>query len=148
MPKHTLYFSDATFKKIGVDTDGPEGLSARVSRLCAIAIDVMDDNIPTMLEREWLTCMDVSNGAFYPDYTPADISESFRFSVMESGPECNEKWGVRCVDLAAKLAAMPMASQLAVIEVCRRFWTRKEVNNKFDNYRDMMAAHGAKFTAP
>lgn len=147
MPKHTLYFSDKTLAKIAVDPAGVEGLSARVSRLCHIAVDVMDDSIPTLPKAEWLALMDLSNGIHMSlsDHTPRDMAESFHFSIMESGPECNEKWGMNCVALAKKYRALPLAAQLAVIEVCRRFWTRPEVNAKFDNYGDIMAAHGARF---
>lgn len=148
MPKHTLYFSDAMFKRIDLDTAGGEGLSSRVSRLCAIALDVLDENIPTLPEAQWCAFMDVANGLHLgSDSTPRDLVNSFRFSVMESGPECNDKWGVKCVALAEKYAGLPLAAQLAIIEVCRRFWVRPEVNAKFDGYRDMLAAHGAKFEA-
>lgn len=32
------------------------------------------------------------------------------------------------------------------MEVCRCFWMKPEVNNRYDNYRDMLEAHGAKFS--
>lgn len=148
MPKHTLYFSDAAFKIISVAEDGPEGLSVRVSRLCAMAIEMMDDNIPVLLKSEWLALMDISNGQYFDTstYTPRQAVNDFWFSINESGMECNEKWGVNCVKLSYKYRDLPLASKLAVIEVCRRFWTRKDVNSRYDNYGDIMRAHGAKFS--
>jgi len=147
MPKHTLYFSEPMFRRIALDPAGTEGLSSRVSRLCSIALDLIDDNMPTLTYGEWVTFIDVSNGQWrnLSDLDPAAETESFAYSVADSGPECNEKWGVQCVPLAKKYMALPLAGRLAVLEVCRRFWTQPEKNARYDSYRDIVEAHGAKF---
>ena len=148
MPKHTLYFSDATFNIISPDPLGAEGLSTRVSRLCAIAIDVMDENIPTLSFGEWMTFIEVAHDGSYicqNENTPRDMVKSFQFSIRELGFQCDEKWEVNCVALAKKYAALPLVAKLAAIEVCRRYWTRREVNAKYHNQLDILSAHGAKF---
>ena len=107
----------------------------------------MNDSIPVLPKREWLTLVDVANGNYLGlgDLTSHHMVESFQFSVQESGRECDAKWDVNCVALAHKYGALPLASQLAVIEVCQRFWTQGDFIAKFDNHGDALAAHGAKF---
>lgn len=146
MPKHTLYFSDKVYNSLEIDLAGAEGLSARVSTLCSYAVTLLRQNVPALKFSEWGALLDISNGqvrAFEPDHS--STVDSFAFSVAASGPECNAKWGVKCARLAEKFRALQLVEQLAVIEVCRRFWINPEVNAKFDNYRDMLTAHGAKF---
>jgi len=145
MPKHTLYFSDLMYQKIGVDRSGPEGLSGRVSTLCSIAIEGMDECMPALPLSEWQALLDISNGLMRTsEHGLTHMVESFRFGVAESGPECNEKWGIKCADLARKLACMTLLEQCAVMEVTRRFWTQPDVNAKYDDYEDILLAHGAK----
>lgn len=145
MPKHTLYFSQMVYDRLEVDPAGVEGLSARVSNLCVTALESMRDSMPTLPLNEWEALLDISNGHFrMADARLQEQVESFCFSVAESGPECNEKWGVNCPDLARKIAAMPLIQQCAIIELCRRFWVRKDINDKYDSYKDILLAHGAK----
>lgn len=149
MPKHTLYFPDRVYARLDIDPSGIEGLSGRVTSLCLTALDTMRDSVPELPLNEWQALLDISNGHHREiDRSVAEQVESFRFSVSESGPECNDKWDVSCVDLARKLAAMPMIAQCAVMEVCRRFWVRKDINGKYDNYLDILLAHGAKIGKP
>lgn len=147
MPKHTLYFSERVYDSLDVDRDALGGLSGRVSHLCGVAIALMREATPEFTEGEWCAMMDVSNGHLPPyDAGPDAVADSFSFSLSDSGPECNEKWGVRCVDLARTYRALPLAAQLSVVEICRRFWVRSDINAKHDSYRDMLEAHGARFT--
>ena len=146
MPKHTLYFSDRVFERLDIDTAGVEGLSGRVSNLVSIALDSMREAAPALPVAEWKALMDISNGHFrQSDRSVDEQVESFRYGVSESGPECNNKWGVNCVSLARKLAGMTLIEQCAVMEVCRRFWVRSDINSKYDDYHDILEAHGARF---
>jgi hypothetical protein len=147
MPKHSLYFSAPMYEKLDVDHDGPEGLSARVSSLCDAAIEVLKDNVPPMALREWQATLSILNGVMHPnEFGPQAVADSVYFSILESGPDVNQQFGVNAVSMAKRFQALPLVSQLAVVEVCRRFWVRKDVNARFDNYRDILGAHGAKFT--
>jgi hypothetical protein len=147
MPKHTLYFSDKLFDRIALDPAGVEGLSSRVSHLCTIAIEVMREATPELPLNEWEALLDISNGHFRSsDFTLSEQVESFRYGVSESGPECNEKWGIDCPTLARKLAGMTLAEQCAIMEICRKFWMRSEINAKYDTFKDMLLAHGARIT--
>ena len=143
MPKHTLYFSQAVYDRL--DITEREGLSGRVTNLCLTALDGFRENMPTLSLNEWKALLDISNGLLRnSDFGISAQVESFRFSVSESGPECNEKWGIDCPALARKLARMTVFEQCAVMEVCRRFWARKDINDKYDNYKDILLAHGAR----
>ena len=145
MPKHTLYFSQPVFDRLDIDPAGFEGLSARVSNLCIIALDTMREAVPELPLNEWQALLDISNGYFrQTDMSLREQVESFRFSVAESGPECNEKWGVKCPDLARKIDGLSLAQQCAIMEICRRFWVRSDINEKYDSYREILLAHGAK----
>jgi len=145
MPKHTLYFSDRVFSRLDVDTSGQEGLSGRVTFLCLAALDTMRDSMPALPLPEWQCLVDVANGYHREIDRPiSEQVESFRFAVAESGTKCDQKWGVRCVDLARKLAGMPLIAQCAVMEVCRRYWVRKDIRAKFQENQDVLEAHGAK----
>jgi hypothetical protein len=147
MPKHSLYFSEKMYEKLDIDHDGPEGLSARVSQLCDTAIEVLRDNVPAMPLKEWQATLAILNGVMHPhEFGIRATADSVYFSILESGPDVNEQFGVDAVDMAKRFKALPLVSQLAVVEVCRRFWVRKDINAKFDSYRDMLTAHGAKFT--
>ena len=147
MPKHTLYFSERMYDRLDVDRGGVEGLSGRVSNLCSIALDAMREAIPAMSAAEWQALMDISNGHYrQSDRAVVEQIDSFCYSVSESGMECNDKWGVNCVALARKLSGMTLIEQCAVMEVCRRFWVRSDINSKFNNYLDILAAHGARFS--
>jgi hypothetical protein len=147
MPKHTLYFSDKVFTSLDVDRGGVEGLSGRVSHLCGVALSVMREATPALTEGEWCAMMDVVKGHIHPiEYGPQAVADSFCFSIADSGPEMNEKWKVDCVDLAGRYRAMPLAAQMAVVDVVRRFWVRNDINAERASYREMLAAHGAKFS--
>lgn len=145
MPKHTLYFSQTVYDRLDVDPAGVEGLSARVSNLCVTALETMREAVPAMPLNEWQCLLDVSNGHFrQTDMSLRDQVGGFIFSVSESGPECNEKWSVNCPALARKIESMTLGQQCAIMEVCRRFWVRKDINDKYDSYKDILLAHGAK----
>lgn len=147
MPKHTLYFSERTYASLDIDKDGPEGLSGRVSALCGYAVELLRLAVPALPLNEWCAMVDIGNGVMRPhEFGAQAVADAFAFSIAESGPECNEKWGINCPLLARKYRMMSFDQQLAVTEVCRRFWAKPEVNDKFDNWRDMLEAHGAKFT--
>lgn len=147
MPKHTLYFSERVYARLEIELGGVEGLSGRVTSLCMTALDTMRDSMPELPLNEWQALLDISNGHYRdPDRSLPEQVESFRFGVAESGLECDDKWSIRCVDLARKIGAMPLIQQCAVIEVCRRFWVRKDVNDKYHSYTDILLAHGARIT--
>jgi hypothetical protein len=147
MPKHSLYFSEKMFEKLDVDHDGPEGLSARVSSLCESAIEVLRDNVPAMPLREWQATLSILNGVMHPhEFGPRAVVDSVYFSILESGPDVNAQFKVDAVAMAKRFQALPLVSQLATVEVCRRFWVRKDINARFDNYRDILGAHGARFS--
>ncbi len=145
MPKHSIYLSDQVHERLDLDPAGVEGMSARLSHLIAVALEGMRDNMPTLPLNEWQTLLDVSNGHYrsHNDPLPAQL-ESWIFSISESGPECDEKWGVDCRALARKINGLPLIQKCAAYEVCRRFWVRKDVNDLHDSYAGMLTAHGAR----
>ncbi len=147
MPKHTLYFSQVVFDRLDLEPARVEGLSARVNNLCVIALDTMREAAPALPLAEWLALVDISNGYLrVTDRSSAEQVEDFRFSVSESGPECNEKWDINCAALARKLSQMKLIEQFAVMEVCRRYWVRADIREKYDNDRDILEAHGARLS--
>lgn len=147
MPRHTLYFSDRTYAALDIDKGGSEGLSGRVSALCSYAIELLRLAVPALSIDEWCALIEITKGVIQPsEHGPQAVVESFAFGIGASGPECNEKWGINCPALARKYRAMDLGQQLAVTEVCRRFWAKPEVNKNYDNWRDILEAHGAKFS--
>lgn len=148
MPKHSIYLSDQVFERLDMAPDGVEGLSARLSHLILVAIEGMRDNVPTMALAEWQCLLDVSNGHYrsHNDTLAAQLA-AWVFSIADSGPECDAKWGVDCRALARKINALPLIQKCAAYEVCRRFWVRSDINALHEDYADMLTAHGAKISA-
>ena len=148
MPRHTIFLSEEVARRVAFDPTEDRGFSARISYLCIVATDLLKAATPVFTENEWMAILDISNGShsIYDGRSTADFAESFSFSISESGPECNEKWSIKCSALSAKYRSLPLASQLATIEVCRRFWVApQEINNGFESLKDALLHHGAKF---
>jgi hypothetical protein len=147
MPRHTIFLSDDVARRIAFDKELDRGFSARISYLCVLASDLMKEATPTFALSEWCAMLDIANGAhsMYDGRTPAGIADGFSFSIHESGSECDNKWKIKCTELAAKYRALPVASQLSALEICRKFWVLPEIAAKFSNYRDALTAHGAQF---
>lgn len=145
MPKHSIYLSDQLHERLDLDAAGVEGMSARLSYLILTALEGMRDNVPTLALNEWQTLLDVSNGHYrsHNDSLTSQL-ESWVFSIAESGPECDAKWGVYCKALARKINGLTLMQRCAAYEVCRRFWVRKDINNLHDSYTEILKAHGAR----
>ena len=148
MPKHSIYLSDQVHASLDLDPAGIEGMSARLSNLIAIALEGMRENMPTLPLNEWQCLLDVSNGHYRSRNDPlAAQLGNWVFSISESGPECDDKWGVDCNALARKINRLPLIQKCAAYEVCRRFWVRSDINDLHDGYASMLKAHGARIAA-
>jgi hypothetical protein len=112
MPKHSLYFSAPMYEKLDIDQDGPEGLSARVSQLCDTAIEVLKDNVPAMPLKEWQATLAILNGVMHPhEFGIRAVADSVYFSILESGPDVNEQFGVDAVDMAKRFKVLPVDAE-------------------------------------
>lgn len=147
MPKHSIYLSDQMHASLDLDPAGVEGTSARLSYLISVALEGMRDNVPTLPLNEWQCLLDVTNGHYRSHNDPLTFQlEGWVFSIAESGPECDEKWGLDCKALARKVNALPLIQRCAAYEVCRRFWVRDDINALHESYAAMLKAHGGRIS--
>ena len=149
MPRCGIYLSDVTNDRMDFDLD-TLGISRRLAYLGAVARLALREAIPALSLNEWQALLDVTAqgllAAHRADLSLTEQVTVFCVQVSMAGPDCNETREVNCAGLARKLGAMSVLQQCAVLEVCRRFWLRGDLNMAFDNYRDMLEAHGAKFS--
>ena len=146
--KRTTYYPDAVEAIINVAPDGVESFSGRVGFLIASAARVAAENAPELTVNEWCALVDANNGSLYSyEQGPAVVVRGIIHNVFDNADPGNAQWGISCEDLARKLGAMPFVQQLAVFEFVRGFWTRKEVQEGAEGYREIFERLGAKVAA-
>lgn len=145
--KRTTYFTDEVQAVLGIDRDGAESFSGRAGFLICAAGIVATENSPELTADEWCAIVDSNNGSLFAyEQGPEVVVRGIIHNVFDSAEEEDEKWGVSCEDLARKLGALTFAEQLAVFEITRAFWTRKEAQEGASGYREIFERLGAKVT--
>ena len=143
--KRTTYYPDAVEAIINVAPDGVESFSGRVGFLVASAGRVAAENVPELTVNEWCALVDANNGSLYSyEQGPAVVVRGIIHNVFDYAYAGNAQWEISCEDLARKLYGLPFSQQLAVFEITRGFWTRKEVQEGDAGYREIFERLGAK----
>jgi hypothetical protein len=139
--------SSAESENLVASKNGSEGLSGRVSYLCAVANAAIQDEIPALKEEEWLALADIFEGfAAAIETDPEVVADSFTSRIAHLGPFINKKWGVNSLTLSKRYNNMRLIEKLAVLEVLRKFWTLDMPMKKFESSRDAIEYRGAKFS--
>lgn len=107
--------------------DGDEGLHSRTATLTYMAdryAETCRRSLPVLALNEWLLIFDAMNGTASWDY-PLGAATGLAHNVHD-GCDLNglgDKWEVAdWRGLVARLADLPFASQIAVVDAAERFW--------------------------
>jgi hypothetical protein len=128
--RYSIYASPALDRVLAdrIPPDVSEGDSrSRSSMLSAIAdryAEIIRRAIPELSEGEWKLIFDVMNGCWTLDqpYIQAQgLSHQIADGTAMDG--LGEKWDVDGLTLARRVADLPLASQLAIIDTAERFWS-------------------------
>ena len=143
--KRTTYYPDSIEAIINVAPDGVESFSRRVGFLIAAAERAAAENSPELTVNEWCALVDANNGSLYSyEQGPEAVVRGVIHNVFDYAYAGNAQWEVSCEDLARKLSGLSFSQQLAVFEIVRGFWTRKEVQEGAAGYREIFERLGAK----
>ncbi len=123
------HFSDSALHAIDLSPEASPSLFQRASFLIEAAAAIAAQSCPALTIGEWCTVADAHQGtahAYGMGVTP--VLSCHWDCVLEAAAECNDKWSVDCEALANRLVNLPIAEQLAVFELTRKFWrnTRHE----------------------
>ena len=86
----------------------------------------------------------VNGSIFAYEQGPDVVVRGIIHNVFDYAYAGNAQWEVSCEDLARKLSGLSFSQQLAVFEIVRGFWTRKEVQEGAAGYREIFERLGAK----
>ena len=143
--KRTTYYPEAVEAVINVAPDGVESFSGRVGFLIASAGRVAAENSPELTVSEWCALADANNGSLYSyEQGPDVVVRGIIHNVFDYAYAGNAQWEISCEDLARKLSALPFVQQLAVFEITRGFWARKDVQEGAAGYSEIFERLGAK----
>ncbi len=103
---------------------------------------IIERNMPTLTESEWLALMDILNGYMTDNITQAvnGIIWSLRDSINLEG--LDNKWDLP-EDFVGRIEAMSFEQRLAIIHTGERFWS---FAGKTENYNEMLLQCDAKIS--
>ena len=143
--KRTTYYPDSIEAIINVAPDGVESFSRRVGFLIAAAERAAAENSPELTVNEWCALVDANNGSLYSyEQGPEAVVRGVIHNVFDYAYAGNAQWEISCEDLARNLSALAFVQQLAVFEIVRGFWARKDVQEGAAGYREIFERLGAK----
>lgn len=143
--KRTTYYPDAVEGIINVDPDSAESFSGRVGFLIAAAAGIAAASSPELSVNEWCAIADANSGSLFAyEQGPEAVVRGVIHNVFDYAYAGDQQWKISCQNLARKLSELTFAEQLAVFEIARGFWTRKEVQEGASGYREIFERLGAK----
>lgn len=143
--KQTTYYSDDVATILNVEPGGVESFSARVGFLISAAAGIAAASSPELSVNEWCAIADANSGSLFAyEQGPEAVVRGVIHNTFDYAYTGDEQWKISCQDLARKLSALTFAQQLAVFEIARGFWTRKEVQEGAEGYREIFERLGAK----
>lgn len=146
--KQTTYYSDDIATIINVKKKDVESFSGRVGFLVSAAAGIAAASSPELSVNEWCAIADANNGSLFAyEQGPEAVVRGVIHNVFDYAYAGDQQWGISCQDLARKLSALTFPEQLAVFEIARGFWTRKEVQKGANEYREIFERLGAKVVA-
>lgn len=127
--RYSIYASAALDRALAerIGTEGDEGLrsrSATITYICDRYAEICRRSLPALNLNEWLLIFDAMNGTASWDY-PLGAATGLAHNVHD-GCDLNglgDKWEVAdWRGLVSRLAGLPFASQMAVVDAAERFW--------------------------
>lgn len=127
-PSHQIVrLSDSAMKMIDPDIHGIYRVSERAGFLIGAASAIAVQSCPTLTIGEWCALAAAANGHYYTYESGVEqVLESLWCNLYDTAYEANKHYSVDCEHLAKRLNKMPLAQQLAVFEIVRKFWIRTE----------------------
>jgi len=128
--KRYSIYANATLDRVLAERlgeDGDEGLRSRSATITYMAdryAEICRRSMPALTLNEWLLICDAMNGTASWDH-PLGAATGLAHNVYDA---CDlnglgEKWQVEdWQNLAKRLADLPFASQIAVVDAAERFW--------------------------
>ncbi len=145
MARHTIHVPDSIESIIAIKEGSAESYSGRVGYLISLADILMREQMPELTASEWCALVDANTSTSH-QYSMGvqPVLSGLWHNLFDFAPEGDQKWGVDCVALARRMQAMPIASQAAVFEIVKRFWTRDDIVNSAGSYDEAFRALGAR----
>jgi hypothetical protein len=108
--------------------DNPEtGVkSRRINNVCERYLDLMHFAMPEFSRGEWCAIMDANNGIGIGGEI-MDMLGTWQNVADSADDGLEEKWGIDCQRLAARMRELPRASRIAIGEAVERFWAAHEL---------------------
>lgn len=143
MAKKTSIYLPTIAQEI-TESYGAKSLSGTITTIIDRYRRIITDNTPDLTEAEWSAIVDALNGAgVWMSAGGPDLSAMIWAEIADSDPNClNEKWGISCRELAAKLKDLPLAGRIACWDVAARFWASPKLNDMAT--RGLLLESGAK----
>lgn len=127
--RYSIYASAALDRALAerIGNEGDEGLRSRSATLTYMAdryAEICRRSLPTLTLNEWLLICDAMNGTAFWDH-PLGAATGLAHNVYDA---CDlnglgDKWQVEdWQELVKRLAELPFASQIAVVDAAERFW--------------------------
>lgn len=129
--RYSIYASpalDAVLDARMSDPSGEDGFRSRSSMISAIAeryAEICRREVPPLALNEWLLIFDSLNGVWMPDTAALSVN-GLALQIADSCQlnGADAKWHVAdCGDLVGRLAELPFAAKVAVIDAAERFWS-------------------------
>lgn len=125
--ERSTYYSDAVASMIYPGCHDDESVANRVGFLISAASMLAGQSCPALTIGEWCTLAEANNDTWHTYSNGVERTlHGLWHSVFDRAYECNERWSVDCEALAVRLSNMPLAEQLSVFEIARRFWIAEE----------------------
>ena len=108
----------------GEGDDGLRSRSATITYICDRYAEICRRSLPMMTLSEWLLIFDAMNGTASWDY-PMGAATGLAHNVHDGCylNRLDEKWALpHWRELVTRLADLPFASQIAVVDAAERFW--------------------------
>jgi len=140
--RHSIYLADEAGPVIQAFGEG--SLSSIISTLLLRYASITKDACPELSEPEWSLICDVLNGCgallSSGGHDHAVMAWASIADAEQDG--LGEKWGVKCMEVAEKIRALPLAGKIGVWDVAARFWASPRLNEL--STLDLLIESGAR----
>lgn len=146
--KKATYYSDSIVAKIdavsGDDENAmEESFSGRVGFLIDAAVSIAAQSTPTLTVGEWCALADANNGTCHTfEHGMESVLSGMWHNLFDSSMSNDERFDVDCTALAKRLSKSPIAEQLAVFEIVRKFWKTKHAGITYEEIFTGLGAPG------
>lgn len=126
--RYSIYASETLDRVLGDRVSGDDDGRSRSSLISAIAdrySEIVRRSMPNLSVPEWCAIFDVLNGCWMHDGAAmAAQGIAHQIADASSMDGLGEKWGIDAMSLAHRIADLPFASLVSVLDTAERFWTQ------------------------